>query len=197
MDPDNNNRRLGICIKEISADGKRDRLHQFDIGSGSYLGYRDRELNPGTGLMLSSRGMSYSYKGTLANGDKRFYKRELGPIYQVGKKKVVSGKFLPAIKLEGDTVDLVRIEMLPSLVKEETSRERLEARAESEGRTLAEVYGDRDGSLKDDPSEPISQDQKKQEPLPEAEFDAEGKAKFDFEEEPKNPDPETPGMGTY
>ncbi len=189
-------RPLGIVIKETSPDGKTERLHRFDPNSFIYAGYRDTVLDSGTNLMLSDSGVDYEYKGKIKGGKNRYWRKRIGPIYQVGKKKAVSEESLPCLLEEDGVVSLGRPEMLPTLNHEPTARERLEAQAEAEGRTLAQIYADRDGSLNDDPNDKLLEEptekvdelsQNQSDEPSEQKFDEHGQSHFDFDE-PSNPE---------
>jgi len=141
-----NQERLGIGIKEVTRDGKMERLHTFDCNNGSYLGFHDRNVETG----ISARGESYSYKGQTENGEHKYYLRVREGLYQKGKKKVVSEDDLPSIAINESVVSLQNGDKLKPLEGSETSLERLQAEAGVKEKTVAEKYGRRDGSLKDD-----------------------------------------------
>ena len=145
-------RRIGICIEELTPDGKARRLHRFDADSGIYKGYTDQEYDSEHGAGLKTGGVSFSYKGKLESGDHRYYKVRTGPIYKVGKREVVSEENLPSLEVVEDRVSLIRSEWLPTLKREPTSRELLDKQARETGQSPAEIM-DRDGSLRDDPSD--------------------------------------------
>lgn len=189
-------RPLGIVIKETSPDGKTERLHRFDSYSGIYSGYRDSVFDEGTELMLSDSGVEYEYKGKIKGGKNRYWRKRMGRIYQVEKKRAVSEESLPYLIDEDGIISLGRPEKLPTLHREPTARERLEAQAQAEGRTLAEIYADRDGSLEDDPSEQLLEEptekvdessQSQSDEPSDQKFDEHGQSHFDFDE-PSNPE---------
>lgn len=142
-------RRIGICIEELTPDGKTRRLHRFDPDSGIYKGYIDQEYDSEHGAGLKIGGVSFSYKGKLESGDDRYYKVRTGPIYKVGKREVVSEENLPFLEVVEDEVSLIRSEWLPTLKREPTSREKLEAESEATGESPAEIMGHADNYLHD------------------------------------------------
>lgn len=149
VDPqDEHAKRNGICIKEISSDGKTERFHEFDCSSGVYRGYFDRDREGGKTI----RSMTYTYKGSLKDGEPRYYREERKGLYRVGEKEVVSGRGLSQVEVdERGVAKLINKERLVPLEPPETALERLTHEAAEQGQTPAEKYGEVDANLQGEP----------------------------------------------
>ena len=167
--------KYGICIKTTSEDGRLERFHHFDLQSLYYKGFFDRDLDAHTSPMA----LSCSYHHTNKDGDRRFETRKRVGLYEVGKKKIISANEIPSIKIDQEgNVTLVNADKIEK-INEGTPLERLVELAKREGKTPAEIYGERDGSLKD---EEDLVDKEEINPLPIAKFDTSGVSQMESEE---------------
>lgn len=142
-------RPIGIAVKMLSRDKQKERVHYFDTATHVYQGYYDRDLTDGPTGGLTTRSVRYAYKGKYKIGETYYETTTEGNNLQ---RETVLAKHLPTLEVDDNNeVRLIGFENLALVEPPETSRELIDRQAEDEGRTPAEIMGDRDGSLRDVP----------------------------------------------
>ncbi len=144
-------RPIGIGVKMLSRDGQKERVHYFDTDNHIYQGYFDRDLTDGPRGGLTSRSVRYAYKGRYKKGE-TYYKTTTEGIKS--HRETVLANTLPMLEVgENNVVTLVGFEKLSLVELPETSRELIDRQAKAEGRSPAQIMGERDGSLRNGPSD--------------------------------------------